>query len=155
MLHCGFGGGKDSGECWTSAPLQNVMYKGAHAVASDTLKQPTLDLERSLATDCPFHKDLCGLRWRPYSLLATNSCCVDLAFLEGVFRYSTAVGKTKFPAGNVYKYITPLKKKHESPALKTKCHKMCFWNVRECVVSNQTNKCNMFKNRTTKGYIYI
>ena len=56
MLHWGFGGGKHSGECWGSAPLQLVMYKGAHAVASDTLKQPALDLERLLATACPFKK---------------------------------------------------------------------------------------------------
>ena len=42
---------------------------------------------------CPGWQDVCELRWRSNVLLERNDCIMDLAYLEGVWRYSYAVGK--------------------------------------------------------------
>ena len=62
MLHCGVLAGADGGDCWASEPLQHVMYKGLQAVASETLKEPSIDLDKLLTRCCPHYKELYGLR---------------------------------------------------------------------------------------------
>jgi len=42
---------------------------------------------------CPGWEDLCEARWSTNVLLLRNDCVIDLAYLEGVWRYSYAVGK--------------------------------------------------------------
>ena len=65
MLHCGVVAGSDGGDCWASEPFQHILYNGLQAVASETSKQPAIDLEKLISSACPYYKDVCGLRWRP------------------------------------------------------------------------------------------
>ena len=99
MLNCGSILGADGGTVWASEPLQAVLYKGHSCIVASASKNPPEDLGKLLAVTLPFFSELCGTRFRTATLLKTYSLCMDLAYLEAVFRYSVALGAAKFPAG--------------------------------------------------------
>ena len=47
----------------------------------------------------PFYDKLCAPRYRAQELIREGAYCIDLAFLMGVFMYSTSLGKRSFPLG--------------------------------------------------------
>ena len=102
MNHCGVLPGVDGSVAYASEPLQHIMYKGYAAVGGGaSIKNPGEDLMKLLCAALPYYKDLCGIRWRAHVLLVANGFCVGLAFLEGVYRFSAAIGPAKFPAGSL------------------------------------------------------
>ena len=58
------------------------------------MENPVEPLRQLPDATLPYFSELCGLRFRANTLLCSNNWCMDLAFLEGCYRYSHALGPT-------------------------------------------------------------
>ena len=59
-MPCGVLGGLGGGAVVCSEPLQHVLYKGAHAICSESVKNPAEDLRLLLLACLPYYLDVCG-----------------------------------------------------------------------------------------------